>query len=110
MLLSPPGGLRTPPKYSLDSAFPSANILLPLISRNFAELSGFSADAGGASPLKIPFPESSENFWLGIFFAVLINDSSLEAPLACFKEERVQSSELRFLCSYVEEFRKPSYL
>ncbi|MFS7937203.1 hypothetical protein Hanom_Chr05g00424871 [Helianthus anomalus] len=75
MLLSPPGGLRAPRK-SLDSAFPSAKMLLPLISRSFAELICFSADAGTSSPLKILFPESSVNFWLGIFFAVFTGSAA----------------------------------
>lgn len=71
MLLSPPGGLRAPRKQSLVSAFPSAaNMLLPVISLSLALLRHFSADPGGASPLKMLFPVSSANFWSCIFFEV----------------------------------------
>ncbi|CAA6664407.1 unnamed protein product [Spirodela intermedia] len=43
-------------------------MLLPLISRSFAVLSGLSEAACGASPSKMLFPLSSANFWLWIFF------------------------------------------
>lgn len=75
MLLSPPGGLRAP-RQTRDSTFPSAKMLLPLISRNLAELSGLS-DAGGVSPLKMSFPDSSANFLSGIFLEVFTTCSEL---------------------------------
>jgi len=87
MLLSPPGGLRFPLGRSQDGSFPSAKILLPVISFSFAVLRCFSAEAGGASPLKMSLPERSLNFLPVIFFAVFGALSMLASPnekvLAC---------------------------
>lgn len=80
MLLPPPGGLREPRKYSLVSAFPSANMSLPVISLSLALLRGFSADTGGTSSLKILLPVSSANFWSCSFFDVFLTDSSESSP------------------------------
>lgn len=76
MLLSPPGGLRAPRTGSLVSAFPSANMLLPVISLSLALLRGFSADPGGTSSWKILLPVSSANFWSCIFFVVFVTGAS----------------------------------
>jgi len=76
MLLSPPGGFRAPRTVSLISAFPSANMSLPVISLSLALLIGFSAEPGGTSPWKILLPVSSANFWLCIFFDVFSTGAS----------------------------------
>jgi hypothetical protein len=58
-------------------------------------LRGFSADPGGTSPLKIPLPVSSLNFWLCIFLAVFMTGSSpnriLLWPPAGYKNHRQNS-------------------
>ncbi|BAS79370.1 Os02g0574701, partial [Oryza sativa Japonica Group] len=61
---------------SREATFPSAKMLLPLISLSFAVLRDFSAEPGGASSLKMLLPVNSWNFWLWIFLAVLTAGSS----------------------------------
>jgi hypothetical protein len=62
-------------------------MLLPVISFSFAVLRCFSAEAGGASPLKMSLPERSLTFLPVIFFAVFGVLSMLVSPnekvLAC---------------------------
>lgn len=95
----------------IRNLLPSANISLPLTSCNFATLSGFSADPGGVSPLKMSLPVSSWNFWLWIFFAVMSLDTSpkmtlLGPPEGCLqKREKISANSLPFA---LEKTRKSS--
>ena len=110
MVLSPPGGLRAPRTGSLVSAFPSANMSLPVISLSLALLRGFSADPGGTSPWKILFPESSANFWSCIFFDGFLTGASpnkmlLWPPAGCKKKVGGKKTKKRmWKCSYAHNY------